>query len=764
MVESANHRAQGPIFHIEPKGRLGNQMMQYMVALKFRSLVPDTRLSNVNFPGWGIHHPNLPLLGRLERAEQQQHFEMDGLAARARAGKTEVIIYNGFGQRMENFLDSDFYRETFCCRVVSPYWFNEQYAICPVRAEDVLDERAGHQYPLTPVEFYADIVAETGLKPVFVGQTTPNPYTNRLRDRFRDALFLQTGDPMLDFEIIRQAKNIVLGVTTFGWLAAWLSHAERIFMAVSGLFNPMQYPPVDLLPFGDRRYRFYLFPINYGVPLSRHAEAHRRIAPYWRFVPQRELQRMFCEAPRFDPSFTQMREALDVAFYLRTNTDVRFHFGNDAEAACVHYYNNGVREGRHPFRFAPAWYAGRYPKAAFEVAQGDYSTLAHHYVAVGRAHGYLSLPDDAGYVEAEELNAPAPTIRMLAKEVLSLDPPDPSGAKGSMTLGPSFECHLTPPAIAAFHRKPAEPFCIYRLRDVILDASIMALSQGRKPIPETLFLVDQDDYEFTLVKAVHPELTDPRRHYIVGCNRAHDDYFHWIVQALPAIDFGLRLRGDRDVALALPTLRFQWQEASLALLGYADAPRLTLDPHTHYWLSSVEYADFLGQRMVWSLPPSSATTFARLRQSVLPAGDGDDVIYIARTDSPRRRMMNEDSLIAELQREGVGVLIPGALPVARQFALFRRARLVIGPHGAGLSNIIACESGTHIYELLPSHHSIQCYCQIARVCELHYWADAFDSEIGCADSQERKWRVDIDTVLRTVEQIRVRMARQELAT
>ncbi|HUN41742.1 MAG TPA: glycosyltransferase family 61 protein [Acetobacteraceae bacterium] len=758
MAAYADDRAQGPVFHIEPKGRLGNQMMQYMVALKFRSLVPGTRFSNVSFPGWGIHHPQLPLSGRLERAERQQHFEMDGLAARARAGTTKVIIYNGFGQRMENFLDASFYREVFRSTLANPYLFDKQYVVCPVRAEDVLDGRAGHHYPLTPVEFYADIVAGTGLKPVFMGQTAPNDYTNRLRERFPNALFLQTGNPMLDFEIIRQAKNIVLGVTTFGWLAAWFSHADHIFMAVSGMFNPMQYPPVDLLPFGDPRYRFYLFPINYGVPLSCHAEAHRRIAPYWRFVPHQELQRMFREAPRFDPSFAQMRQALNAEYYLRMNADVRVYFDNDPEAAWVHYYNNGVREGRHPFRFAPAWYAWRYPKAAFEVAQGDYGTLSHHYVAVGRAHGYRPVPDDTGYVGAEQLDAPPPSIRMLAKEVMRLDPIAPSGVRGSVTLGASLERYLSPPAIAAFHRAPDDSFCIYRLRDVTLDASIMGLSQGRKPIPETLFLVNQDDYEFALVKAVHPELTDPRRHYIVGCNRAYDNYFHWITQALPAIDWGMRLRRDQDATLALPVLELPWQEASLALLGYADAPRLTLHSTTHYWLSRAEYADFLGSRMAWSVPTSAAATYARLRQAVAPADDGDDAIYIARTDSMRRRMVNEDALIAMLQRQRVKIVVPGNLPVAQQFALFRRARLVIGPHGAGLSNIAACEPGTHVYELLSKDYPNYCYCQIAQVCALHYRCDVFPNEPDDAAAQDRKWRVDVDAVAWALDDIRAHMA------
>ena len=61
----------------------------------------------------------------------------------------------------------------------------------------------------------------------------------------------------------------------YAWLAAWLScSAENIFLPVNGLFNPMQKNGVDLLPFDDLRYKFFLFPINYAVPVERHADLH----------------------------------------------------------------------------------------------------------------------------------------------------------------------------------------------------------------------------------------------------------------------------------------------------------------------------------------------------------------------------------------------------------------------------------------------------------------------------------------------------------
>jgi hypothetical protein len=384
----------GPVFHVEQRGRLGSRMIQYMVALKFRSLVPGCRIANVALPEWGIDHPPIESPGPAEFASQLQYVDLAGLVERARAGEIRRVVYSGFGQRMENFPDLAACREAFRSPNVTPGPFGPQHLICPVRSKVPPDGR-GPNYPLTPVEFYADIVEETGLTPVFIGHTAPSLYTNRLRARFPQALFPGPRNSVLDFATIRRAKNIVVGVSTFAWLAAWLSHADRIFMAVSGLFNPAQYNFVDLLPFGDPRYRFYLFPVNYAVPLEHHAAAHRRIAPLWRPVSHEVLQRRLREAPRFDPSNEEIRDALDPVFYLQFYRDVADLVGADnAEGAKAHYLLLGMKEQRLPFRLAPGWYAARYPMAALEVAQGDYRNFAHHYIAVGRARGYRPLPED----------------------------------------------------------------------------------------------------------------------------------------------------------------------------------------------------------------------------------------------------------------------------------------------------------------------------------------------------------------------------------
>lgn len=377
-----------PVFHLRPQGMLVNRMIEYMVALKFVSLVPNCRISNIALPQWGIRHPPIDSPGPVAVERQQQHIDLRRLAAAMYAGQIRRVDWEGYGQRLENFLPRAHYRDVFRPPAGLRVGYGPDVLVCHVRAAEILDG-SNPDYPLIPAAFYADLVACTGLRPVFVGQTEPNAYTMALRERFPKATFREPQDIVVDFETIRQSRNVVVGVSTYAWLAAWLSDADNIFLTVNGLLNPMQARNVDLLPFGDSRYRFWLFPINYGVRLAQHAALHRRLEPYWRLLPHAVLQQQIVLAPRFERRLEAMLAAFDEAYYLATNGDVAaaVQAGSIASGA-EHYRHWGFAECRLPFALDRGWYAAQYPLAGFEVAQGDYTDFSHHYLMVGRQRGY----------------------------------------------------------------------------------------------------------------------------------------------------------------------------------------------------------------------------------------------------------------------------------------------------------------------------------------------------------------------------------------
>ena len=364
----------------------------------------------------------------------------------------------------------------------------------------------------------------------------------------------------------------------------------------------------------------------------------------------------------------------------------------------------------------------------------------------------------------DRLPATAPTItasnrtdlpiRETAWDVQQIEPATPVKGDFEVSLGASF----TDPVLHArfAKRERTQELNSYRLRDVTLDASLMLLLRGRARIPETRYLVSDDQYADTLVKPLPADAMDPGVHFVIAINRAWHNYYHWLVQVVPAIDWTLRQRGQHRVSLVLPPLR-PWQEEILALLGYQDIPRLTLNVSGTYLLHHAEFSDFLGAGMPDAVSLASAATFQRLGSAAPWTHGAADEIYVARTDAENRTAQNEAELIDHLDREGVRIIVPGSLSVAEQIAAFRAARLVIGPHGAGLSNIAFCQPGSFVYELLPRHYPNSCVNRLAQSVGINYWADLLESS-GQGTVHERTRRIDLGTVARGLDALRARIA------
>ncbi len=380
-----------PVIHISEMGNFGNHAIQFMAAMALAARVAPVRYSGVGLPAFGIEHP--PIGGDFPATEivTSDTVPLARLATALGDGTLQRVDIRTYAQRMENFLPADAYRDVL--RVPGPEWSGTgpEELLCNIRQGDILD---GHHpdYVLIPVEFYAGLVDETGLAPVFLGQLEDTPYLRALRARFPAARFLPSHGAPADFERIRHAHNIVPAISTFSWLATFVSRAERIFMPVLGLFNPVQNRAVNLLPFDDPRYRFYQFPVHYATPVEDFAPAHESLRGLWRYLPPERLSAVLARSP---PSREKSRflEVFDETFYRAVYPDIAAAI----EAAHIpsgrhHYETCGFDEGRAGFALNRAWYCRQYPIAALEIAQADYWDPDHHWLEAGRARGYRRGP------------------------------------------------------------------------------------------------------------------------------------------------------------------------------------------------------------------------------------------------------------------------------------------------------------------------------------------------------------------------------------
>lgn len=242
-------------------GGLGNRMFQYMFSARLQELIPDSIVTNVSLPEFGIEIADSAISENPLVLSMSHRVDVLDVAHLVRSGVYDGVSMRAYVQRLEYYSDRPGLARLFSVNQEQPSRsVDPSSLVINVRGAEVL--RDMHQdYGPVPVDFFSQIVDETGLEPVIVGQLGEDPYSNEIRRRFNGCKIYDSLSPISDFELLRSAKNVVFGVSTFSWLATWLSpHAEHVFMPVSGIFNPRQRPDIDLLPVDDPRYQFYEFP------------------------------------------------------------------------------------------------------------------------------------------------------------------------------------------------------------------------------------------------------------------------------------------------------------------------------------------------------------------------------------------------------------------------------------------------------------------------------------------------------------------------
>jgi capsular polysaccharide biosynthesis protein len=304
---------------------------------------------------------------------------------------------------------------------------------------------------------------------------------------------------------------------------------------------------------------------------------------------------------------------------------------------------------------------------------------------------------------------------------------------GSISLGPGLQ-----PAEFFSPRDRTANIRAYQLRDVVLDTGSMALFHGGKLLEEASAGLDRNT-EFLRDAPQHGDFLvgEPA---VVCCNAFWRDYFHWMTQSLPAIDWSLASAPQGSICLAVPPL-CERQEEALGLLGYGRTPRVTLEVGRTYGLVDAWFSDVLSGDKPFMISGSTLSTLKRLSGAVSNHAPSYDLVYVATNEQHYGRLTNQHALQEVLARSGFHTIKLDGESISDQIVAFRNARVIISVHGSALTNIAFCSPGTLVWELFPSYYSNACYNRLAQAAGLDYWADVSSGDATC-----RTWEVDIDIV------------------
>ncbi|MEJ5142636.1 O-fucosyltransferase family protein [Gluconobacter albidus] len=371
-------------------------MMMYLTALNLsRKLnIPSSQIRNVHIPLFEIESSDFSmenLNGIYDREKNNSSlcglFPINGYTRLIKSSRPDFINLEGFYQNINNFpLSSEInYASIFPENSRNTDHGGDDDIVINIRGGEVLNAIHPH-YTLIPSEFYAHIIEKTGKNPIFYGQLDDTPYLTELKEKFPHATFIASRGIKEDFDYIRKSSFIIPAISTFSWMAAWLSNAKKIFFPIAGIFSPQQHPSSMLLPLNDNRYEFYIFPIYFCQPVNKYKDYIDPVRNNWQFISKNKLSRLFENKP------STLGDEIDFFVpeeYIEMYPDLKGAYNEFGKKYLInHFCDYGFYEGRKPLHLDEVFYSTIYPNAALEVALGNYKSLLEYYIKTGFSSGH----------------------------------------------------------------------------------------------------------------------------------------------------------------------------------------------------------------------------------------------------------------------------------------------------------------------------------------------------------------------------------------
>lgn len=208
-----------------------------------------------------------------------------------------------------------------------------------------------------------------------------------------------------------------------------------------------------------------------------------------------------------------------------------------------------------------------------------------------------------------------------------------------------------------------------------------------------------------------------------------DNYYHWLIDYLPrlaVLDYYPHLK-DLPIYISDKNAAFQWE--SFDMLGIA-RDRIKTIPANH--IAQVKHgyiAHIPGRPMyesgepIWMAPSRNPFNTQWLREHLMkdiPAPTEKKRYFISREHTRFRRCINEARLFELAAEKGFEKLLNEGKNLREQIAIYAQADGIIGPHGAGFTNMTFAPKGTKIIEMFPKNRALDFYSAIAEQLDQPY--------------------------------------------
>jgi capsular polysaccharide biosynthesis protein len=189
------------------------------------------------------------------------------------------------------------------------------------------------------------------------------------------------------------------------------------------------------------------------------------------------------------------------------------------------------------------------------------------------------------------------------------------------------------------------------------------------------------------------------------------NYAHWLWEDLPRL-FAALPHLPTSTRFLVPRSIRQFQKDSLSLLGIEPERLVIQETNVNTRCERLWFATALGNQD-WAV--TAPDTVQQMRATLLKsvgedAPSGARRVYVSRSGlSKNRRVSNEDALLSIIKDYDFEIVFPERLSLADQIGVFKDANVVLGAHGAGLTNILFCPPKSTVLELQDSVFAPRCW-------------------------------------------------------
>lgn len=200
--------------------------------------------------------------------------------------------------------------------------------------------------------------------------------------------------------------------------------------------------------------------------------------------------------------------------------------------------------------------------------------------------------------------------------------------------------------------------------------------------------------------------------------------YHWLHDVLQNLYLTIEHLPE-DVTFIVPHGLREWQYDSLAAVGIDRHQTCALPPGEVWELETLFFsppAKGLGQDLP-GLNEWIRDACYRKFEIDASAIAQDQLIYVSRELARGRKIANESAMESFLEARGFKKYLLESMSFEQIVRLFARAKVVISPHGAGLTNVMFSQAGTKVIEIFePTAKELgACYWSLCTAMKHDYW-------------------------------------------